>query len=939
MELAIAIKGKIEGSLTSSARQAASSIGELSTRMAQLQRTASRSEAWTRQAQTVRSLSVQLRQAQANVESAARAMRASGSSSGNAARAYETARNEVTRLSGALTHSRDKLQQISAELQKSGFDSSSFAESQRKLRIEIENTAKARANAQKLGGLKAAKENASANLANANANFHYGTDFAMTLAAPLVEATQAAISFESVMADVRKVVDFDTPQQFKEMSDDILKLSQTLPMSAEGIAQIVAAGGQSGIARDELLGFAESAAKMGIAFDITADQAGDMMAKWRTAFHMGQTDVIELADKINYLGNTTAASAPLISDVVTRIGPLGEIGGVASGEIAALGASMVGTGVQSEIAATGIKNLILGMTAGEGATKSQSEAFAALGMNAADMASKMQIDAKGAILEVMEALQALPKEQQATVLSDLFGKESIGAIAPLLSNLDALKDNFNKVADATQYAGSMQAEYDARAATTENSIQLMKNTVSALAVNVGSALLPALNSLLSAVAPIAARFAEWASQNSELVIMLAGIAVGIGAVITGILAFSVAVATFQFAAASIAAFKAAITSATIVTKGMAVAQGALNLVMSLNPIVAVVVAVMALVAAVVYLWNTNEGFRNAIISAYEAVKGAIIGAWESITTAFSSAVDFIGDGINSVIDFILALPGNIIMGFGMVIGYLSVIIPQIPTYIANAITAIGELIATGVTLYIEFLVTFWSTVISGFISMATFVVGIIPQVWQAIADMVTQAIAFLPQLPAACIEAGSQFVSAASTWASEAYTAVMDWISQLPSAISNTISSAWEGIKAKFSAGFSVGVSAATNATGGVYNKPLLTWVAEAGNPEVIVPINNSARSMALWQTAGQMLGALPTTAPDMGATGGTEAMPAAASASPGGDIRIEYSPTVNVTGDAGDGTLARIRALLDEQRAEFERELPRMLAGLSANERRLSYV
>ena len=141
---------------------------------------------------------------------------------------------------------------------------------------------------------------------------------------------QAAMQFESSMADVKKVVDFDTPQQFKEMSRDILELSKRIPMTAEALAQIVASGGQSGIAKQDLTAFAESAAKMGVAFDITAEQAGDMMAKWRTAFKMGQDDVNKLADKINYLGNTTAASAPLISDVVTRIGPLGEVGGVAS---------------------------------------------------------------------------------------------------------------------------------------------------------------------------------------------------------------------------------------------------------------------------------------------------------------------------------------------------------------------------------------------------------------------------------------------------------------------------------------------------------------------------------------------------------------------------------------------------------------------------------
>ena len=109
----------------------------------------------------------------------------------------------------------------------------------------------------------------------------------------VAQVADAAVKFESSMADVRKVVDFDSPEQFKQMGKDILDLSTRIPMAAEGLAQIVAAGGQSGIDRDELLGFAESAAKMGVAFDITAEQAGDMMAKWLTAFKMGQSDVVK----------------------------------------------------------------------------------------------------------------------------------------------------------------------------------------------------------------------------------------------------------------------------------------------------------------------------------------------------------------------------------------------------------------------------------------------------------------------------------------------------------------------------------------------------------------------------------------------------------------------------------------------------------------------
>ena len=91
---------------------------------------------------------------------------------------------------------------------------------------------------------------------------------------------------------------------------------------------------------------------MGIAFDQTTDESGDMMAKWRTSFKLTQGDVETLADKINYLGNTGPANTKQISDIVTRIGPLGEIAGLASGQIAALGATMAGVGVQQDVAAS-----------------------------------------------------------------------------------------------------------------------------------------------------------------------------------------------------------------------------------------------------------------------------------------------------------------------------------------------------------------------------------------------------------------------------------------------------------------------------------------------------------------------------------------------------------------------------------------------------------
>lgn len=386
-------------------------------------------------------------------------------------------------------------------------------------------------------------------------------------AAPFIAGAKAAIDFESQMADVRKVVDFDTPKQFAEMGEDILKMSDRLPMAANDIAKLVAAGGQAGIAREDLKQFAEDALKMGVAFDQSADQSGDMMAKWRTSFKMTQGEVVSLADKINDLSNNGAANAQQISDIVTRIGPLGSIAGVASGQIAALGATMAGVGVEQEVAATGIKNFMIALTAGKSATKQQQAGMKALGLSSTKLAASMQKDAQGTMITVLEQISKLDKTRQVAAFNVLFGKESMGAIAPLLANLDLLKSNFARVGDATKYTGSMQKEYEARAATTANQLQLLRNQATHAGVALGNALLPQINASAAGLMPLIQKTTDFVSRNPAMVRALLGAA-------AGFVALRVAVAGASMAL-KIMSFVASASPIGLIIRGIALAAGVL----------------------------------------------------------------------------------------------------------------------------------------------------------------------------------------------------------------------------------------------------------------------------------------------------------------------------------------------------------------------------
>lgn len=504
-----------------------------------------------------------------------------------------------------------------------------------------------------------------------------GTENVITgvaMAAPMVLAAKQAMTFESAMADVRKVVNFDTPRQFKQMSEDITDMSTRIPMAAEGLAQIVAAAGRAGVARKELLTFAEDAAQMGIAFDTTAEDAGNMMAKWRTAFGLGQTDVRTLADQINALTNTYGGNVGAVAGITTRIGALGKVAGVAAPQIAAMGQLMNSVGVEEEIAATGIKNMMLAMTKGTAATKSQQQAFAALGLDATKVANAMQKDAGGAITDLLGRLKKLPEARQAATLTQLFGSESVAAIAPMLTNLDRLKQNLALVGDKTAYAGSMQKEYLTRIATTEGAVGLATNALKAINITLGTMLLPTITAGAQKVVAIAGAVRGWAKEHPGLTKGLlmtyagaTGLVLGLGALKIGL---GLVLAPFS------SVFRLVLTNGPMLmrlftgirTAAMFMASGVMRAgaMMLANPIVLVITAIVAAVALAGYLIYTH---------------------WDKISGAFKAGVAWVKGAIGGLPDWLRSL------GSMMMTGLLAALNPAI---LANRLIQIAR---SGITAF------------------------------------------------------------------------------------------------------------------------------------------------------------------------------------------------------------------------------------------------
>ncbi len=497
----------------------------------------------------------------------------------------------------------------------------------------------------------------------------------MVVSAPV----RSAIAFETAMADAAKTIDGmrdsagNLTPAYYEMEASVKRLGRSIPLTHEQIASLYAAGGQQGLtATKDLEEFATLSAHMAVAFDMSNEAAAEAIGGYRTAMDLSFEQTRSMLDLMNQYANTSSASEAGIADVVRRIGSLGQVAGISAKPMTAMAATLDSMKVAPEVAATGIKNFLLTLTAGSSATKAQSAAFAKLGIDTVKLAAQMQKDGPAAILSVLEAIKRLPKEEQLSLMAKLFGRESIGAIAPMLANLELVRKNLHIAGDEASYAGAMQREFENRSRTTANNLTLLKNRAGEVGVTLGAAVLPALNSVLATMGPMISAVATFAQENQGLTTGLVGVvaalAIGIplfrGALYlfslgrTAVIGYRTAVLLLSnshraMAAASYASAAASRVSAMAMggLRGAA-AMGAAGVRLLGGGIRAVGLLIRAnpiglLVTAMLTLYSTCEPVRAAFDAVFGFIGKKIGWVWEklkSFGSTLKSVASFVGLG-------------------------------------------------------------------------------------------------------------------------------------------------------------------------------------------------------------------------------------------------------------------------------------------------------
>lgn len=506
-----------------------------------------------------------------------------------------------------------------------------------------------------------------------------GRNMSMYVSAPIVAgfgvAVKASVDYEQAIAGVAKTTNM-SGNELNNMSDKIMDMSKNMPFAATEIAGVAEAAGQLGVKKSEITDFTKTMLDMGVATNLTANEAATEFARFANAAKMPISDVDRLGSTVTALGNTTATTEKEIVEMGQRLAGAGAQAGFSADQIMSISAAMSSAGIEAEAGGTAMTQIMNKMTKAAANGGAELESFAKTsGMSAEEFAQTWESNPSKALSAFVKGLSQTKGGAKGVIAAldqvGIKGVREADTIRRMANNHQLLDGALKTGADAWKKNTALTNEANTRYKTMGSQLQVFKNQLIALAIDIGNVIAPV-------VVAITKKLGEWAQKFTELPTPIKGVAIGLGLVAAAIgpllVTLGVMVSTIGSAMTVIGPLMTSIRTLSFVTKGWALATGFLNTILGVakgqialqtvltgkyslvtktaalvtrglglairfmtGPVGLVITAVGLLVAAIVHLWRNNETFRNGVIRIWNAIKDGLLAIWNGIK-AFGIAV-------------------------------------------------------------------------------------------------------------------------------------------------------------------------------------------------------------------------------------------------------------------------------------------------------------
>lgn len=564
----------------------------------------------------------------------------------------QQARGTLTQYGSKMNKLKTQQKALDSALKQGVISMDSYRNATARVGKELEQTAA------KDAKLRKAMQNKIAADVNAkSARSDLGSTLATTavMAAPFVGMLSKAADFEAVMSKVKAITVSDD-KAMQQLTATARELGEKTMFSATQAGEAMTYLGMAGWNSQQIMagmpGLLNLAAASGTDLARTADIVSDDL----TAFGLGAEHAGHMADVFAKTSTKTNTNVEMLGETMKYAAPVAHAFGASLEETAALTGIMANSGIKASAAGTALRSGFLrlagtsakstkaieemGLSLSE-ATAQQEEARAALASLGIAMDDTNGPRKMGAIVrDLADKTKDMSKEQRLATLATIFGTNAASAwVAVIDQGPDAL-DQLTKELENSDGAAAAMAETmqnNARGAMVR-----LQSASESVAISIGSTMLPTLVELGDSLANEAAYVSKVASEHPELTEAIIKTSF---AVMGMVIAYKTVRAIYYSVVAAKAAYvlatnsetlasarstiasgihKAAMLGGTIATYAAAAAQWALNAAMTANPIGLVIIAVVALIAAFVWLGTHFQAVSEFCTSMWESPTAAII---------------------------------------------------------------------------------------------------------------------------------------------------------------------------------------------------------------------------------------------------------------------------------------------------------------------------
>lgn len=417
---------------------------------------------------------------------------------------------------------------------------------------------------------------------------------AVTTAADFESSMSQVQATMGITKDAMSTVDGQTVNTMDTLNELAKKMGSETAFSASECAQALNYLALAGYDTQQMCDTLPTVLNLAAAGDIDLASASDMVTDAMSALGMEVSEAGTMVDQMAKTASSTNTSVAQLGEGILTIGATAKSVKGGTAELNTALGILANNGIKGAEGGTHLRNIILSL---QNPTDKAADAMAGLGLQVYDSEGNMR-SMNDILGDLNTAMDGMTGEEKSNIISKIFNKTDLSSVNALLANTGDTWDELQQ--SITNSGGAAQQMADTQLDNLQGQLTILKSALEGLAISLGELLMPYIKMIVGWIQS----FVDWLNSLDEgtqkIIVTIALVAAAVGPILIIVGKVISAVGTIM----------TIVPKVVSLIKGVQSAFALLNTTMLANPIMLIIAAIAALVAAFIYLWNTNEGFRQ-----------------------------------------------------------------------------------------------------------------------------------------------------------------------------------------------------------------------------------------------------------------------------------------------------------------------------------------